>query len=547
MENLMSVVKTNLERRFELALASYAIFAVLFGLVNDMRIFPGFTNVVNWIMITIGFGLVYCKYRIECNHSSSALQTPGPLSTSRNPQNLLLSLFLIVNLISILFNLEYDLWKNLQSICYMFVMFFLFYSPFNLRRNKNYFGERVISKLTAVTVILTFVLTLLSLFMYVFGIAYTVRDTYKIGFDINSNRLWGVYNPNGGSLIALISSGFFLYLICLNCEKFKKLEHTVNPSKGQITKKTGTDRFKISFLIANIFCQYTYIILAQSRAVITVTYIFVLIVSCGVIFNRQMYKIKNSAGEFEYPNLKKLNSLKFKNLIIATLAALTIVSLLFYGNKFYSNMLSKVPSNMAGVREHLFNLDDSPDRTEFFISIEEMQQIGSGRKVETKRINKGSGRLLFWEETLELVQDSPVIGLSHEGLIKEIDARITDKNIREHFAVGGVHSMIFSALGSSGILGLVLFVLYLFLQHLDIIQMFVDKFNEEHYLSLEALILYAVLVSIVLVDLVESRILYNINYIAILYWIFAGELNAKCRLAYAEELVSETYSEMKLT
>lgn len=539
----MSVIKTNLERRFELALASYAIFAVLFGLVNDMRIFPGFTNVVNWIMIIIGFVLVYCKYSLEVNRSSSA---PQNLTITRNPQNLLFPLFLIVNLISILFNLEYDLWKNLQSICYMFVMFFL-NSPLNLRRNKNYFGERVISKLAVVTVILTLVLTLLSLFMYVFGIAYTVRDTYKIGFDINSNRLWGVYNPNGGSLIALISSGFSLYLICLNCEKFKKLEHTVNPSKGQITKKTGTDRFKISFLIANIFCQYTYIILAQSRAVITVTYIFVFIVSCGVIFNRQMYKIKNSAGEFEYPNLKKLNSLKFKNLIIAILAAFSIVSLLFFGNKFYSTMLSKVPSNMVGVREHLFNLDDSPDRIEFFISIEEMQQIGSGRKVESKRINKGSGRLLFWEETLELVQDSPVIGLSHEGLVKELGARITDKNIREHFAVGGVHSMIFSALGSSGILGLVLFVLCLFLQHLDIIQMFVDKFNEEHYLSIEALILYAVLVSIVLVDLVESRILYNINYIAILYWIFAGELNAKCRLAYAEELVSETYSEMKLT
>ena len=543
----MSVAKTNLERRFELALASYTIFAVLFGLVNDMRIFPGLTNVINWIMIAIGFGLLYCKSSIERDNSSSMWQNISELSATRNLQKILLSLFLIVNIISILFNLEYDVWKNLQSISYMFVMFFLFYNPLNTHSNKNYFGKRMFSKLAVGTVTATFVLTLLSLFMYAFGIAYTVRDTYKIGFDIHSNRLWGVYNPNGGSLIALISSSFSLYLIHLDCEKYKKLGYRAHVAKNEIVQRNLSDKFKSTFLLTNIFCQYTYIILAQSRAVITVSYIFIFLVSSGFIFNCQMNKIKNSAGEFEYPDLKNLNTLKLKNLGIAILAALTIVSLLFYGNKLYSNMLSKVPSNMAGVRNHLFSLDEEPEQAKFFLSIEEMGKIGSGRKAESKKINKGSGRLLFWEETLELVQDSPVVGLSHDGLIKEIDAKITDKNIREHFAAGEVHSVIFSALGSSGILGLLLFVLFLFLQHLDIIQRFINEFNEKHYLSLEALILYAVLISILLVDFVESRILYNINYIAILYWIFAGELNARCKLAYSEELVSESYSEIKLT
>ena len=454
--------------------------------LSELPVFAMALKPLYFLFIIVGIVLfIYRQYISRRMEARSAHQT---MSNSK-----LLYLFLVINLISVALNYNYNTSKNLMSLAYMFIIITLVYD-FDYFKEKELIGESLY-KIAYLIVSMSLICSILSLLTFVFGISYKDPSGYTIGIDTSNKRLWGIYNPNAGSMLSIISIALSLLLI----------------------HKTNRKKIK-TLCIINISSQYLYFILAQSRTNILAFSAFLIIVVSALIFNR--------LSDFE---LIYESRSKFKKFTFAIILAFAI-NVAFLGvSQALRYRLNYIPSMTRNI-----NLEDNEEYHEkdmrFYIEDSNLKNFDIKRS-HTKDSEKDfSGRKDYWLLVSEEVEEKPLFGYSHEGILTEVISGVEGAH-KSYVTYGDVHNIFFTILGSAGSLGLLVYLLFLIRQNVQILDYIANDVHDNNRFDLSLVIVYALVAAIYIAELMESRTFYSLNFYALIAWLNTGILESKTKAA----------------
>lgn len=356
---------------------------------------------------------------------------------------------------------------------------------------------------------ITFLFSIICFYMFLFSKSGEVNylgESFIYGMW--ENRLWGLYNPNTGSTINYLS-----------------IIASVLLPKRKIRTKI--------FLGVNIILQAICFVLTQSRGgwVCLMVYIFL-----------YMIFVK------EYGYKKR----KWKNWVYKIAVTLIFMAVIAGGGSILRHGLGHIPRSIEKIEIALTKDNteintQSENKTEDIQSAEvenETEDQGT-EEVETQtgnpttqpgddenteeelnleRLDKkennlqsiSTGRVWLWKVGLQAYSKHPILGIGYRSIDDALKSGLSEWGY-ENSGAGGLHNIYITVLVSSGIVGFVLFAVYLLLLLKKVFCcLFVIKIPR--YVKALAIIIPTVLVG----ELVESRIILGINFWAIIFWIIAG-------------------------
>lgn len=504
-------VKTTLSK---FKIYSLYFWVLLFcSLLNEAHDYAFIVSTINVVVFSFGMLLVINKFT-SAETSVYGDNNKRRLSFSQDKELIILTIFWCLNLLSVFLNHQYDTGANLQTLMYMFLQFYLIYDRFsvnNLENKKSFF-----KKLGAFLVVFTMTVNIISFIMFVLGIRIQVNQVYVIGFDNTSNRLWGFFNPNAGAALAIISIAFSLYFIA-NADR--KTAKGIN--------------------IVNIVIQYLYIVLAHSRSGLIGLTVFAFFVILAALYNLQIRIMRQKLGEIEKRDQNRLSGDKTKAFAIATAVSICLSVVIVSSTFFVRPYLMRIPVDTDSAFEKIdnnLNLKIKNKDSGIFIESDALRKISPERSTAAQLVDPSRGRILFWLETIKLLNDKPLLGVSYSGVIEEVSAAVESPTAKAEIQAGGIHSSLISIVGASGLLGLIVFMIYFFLQNLSIIKMFYLQYTLKHSLNLSMIIIYALVIAFIIIDLVETRLLYTMNFMSLFFWFFMGILQDLSKESLKEEL-----------
>ncbi len=483
------------------------------SLLNEAHDYAFIVSTINVVVFSFGMLLVINKFSSSEN-SVYEQNKKRRLSFSEDKELIVLTVFWCLNLLSVFLNHQYNTGANLQTLMYMFLQFYLIYDRIgtnNLEHKKSFF-----KKLGAFLVVFTMTVNILSLIMFILGIRIQVNQVYVIGFDNTSNRLWGFFNPNAGAALAIISIAFSLYFIAYADRKTAKVINVIN-----------------------ILIQYLYIVLAHSRSALIGLAVFIFFVILAALYNLQIKIMRQKLGEFEKRDQNRLSADKTKAFAISTALSICLSVLIISSTVFVRPYLMRIPVDTDSAFEIIdnsLNLRIKNKNSGIFIGSDALKKISPERSTAAQLIDPSRGRILFWLETIKLLNDKPLVGVSYFGVIEEVTAAVESPTAKAEIQAGGIHSSLISIVGASGLLGLIVFMIYFFLQNLSIIKMFYLQYTLRHSLNLSMIIIYALVIAFIIIDLVETRLLYTMNFMSLFFWFFMGILQDLSKESMKEEL-----------
>lgn len=414
---------------------------------------------------------------------------------------LILAIFLLINFISTIINYEYGLLENLDNLILMAVLIFFLYENEKDSENK----EENIIKLSKIIVKISAILTSISLITYVLAISYYTPYPFYIGFDPNTNRLWGIFNPNAGSMLGVITIGLSLYLF-----------------ENELSKKER----RLS--IYNIVVQFIYLVLAQSRSGILALFALLGVYFIAKFFNNvrpELSEENYSRKEMESISFSKLKRNRFIGSIMLAIAAVIVIAVAM---KPLTSVLGVVPKTTVNIvnsfTQEESNESEETENSSFFISSNEANtSFDPGRKDSEAHKNPNRGRLAYWSSALDNIEDSPLIGYSYEGIITEVQNDVRDGT--NYIENGGLHNTLLTVLGASGLLGFIVYAIWLLRQNIQILSYLYNEYVVHHKLNMKIVILYAIIIAVYLADLAESRTLYTMSFYSLFTWTLTGVLN----------------------
>lgn len=487
---------------------------LLCSLLNEAHDYAFITSTINVVVFSIGVLFVISRFtsgesKIYENSSKRRLSFSG------DKELLALTVFWGLNLVSVFINHQYNTGANLQTLMYMFLQFYLIYDRFttnNMEHKKSFFKQ-----LGAVLVIFTMSVNILSLIMFILGIRVQVSQIYVIGFDNTSNRLWGFFNPNAGAALAIISIAFSLYFIAYANRKIAKIINVVN-----------------------IVIQYLYIVLAHSRSALIGLAVFSFFVILAAVYNFQINLMRKKFGDIDKCDQNKLSVDKAKAFAIAAILSICLSVVIVSSTFFIRPYMMRIPVDTDSAIERIdsnLNVKIKNKKSGIFIESEALKKISPERSTAAQLVDPNRGRILFWLETIKLLNDKPLLGVSYAGVIEEVSAAVESPTAKAEIQAGGIHSTLISIVGASGFLGLIVFLIYFFFQNLNIIRMFYLQYNLKHSLNFSMIIIYALVIAFIIIDLVETRLLYTMNFMSIFFWFFMGILQDQSKESLEEEFV----------
>ena len=141
-----------------------------------------------------------------------------------------------------------------------------------------------------------------------------------------------------------------------------------------------------------------------------------------------------------------------------------------------------------------------------------------------------TGRLLIWKIGYEIFKWSPWIGMTREGMVRPVYDAIYAYSLTYNDGViqSGLHNIYLTILVSSGVIGFVLIssaIIIVLYKALFVI----IKEEEIDYPLFFSLLLVALFL---IVEFVESRILYQVNLFNVVFWIYFGYLSYFSNIKY---------------
>jgi O-antigen/teichoic acid export membrane protein/O-antigen ligase len=353
----------------------------------------------------------------------------------------------------------------------MGLTFFLVFMPQRSWSREAYQKD---AKAVSLTIIAgTFVLSLVCMVTYVLQINVRYKADGVICYTgMHESRLWGLYNPNVGAVLAVVS----LILTAFAIVEMKKKWCTI-------------------FGTCNLVLQFLVIVLAASRTVIYG--------SVGFLFFYLIYLLPRMSG-------KRFRASGFSGLWKRVLVSGMGTILLFV-------LLQAATWGMGYVTDWL----DSSAHAASTEIVQVMNPI-SQRTDTTADSNGGilNGRQYIWKAGVSVWKTSPVLGVTKDSIYQLGRKQVPIKKYRRAFKQGGLHNLYLTVLAASGVVGFA--ILFVFLGYgLSRIARYgkglrtVSK-NGWYLASVAVVLLYLIM------ELFEARILYELNIHMVIFWSLAG-------------------------
>ncbi len=309
-------------------------------------------------------------------------------------------------------------------------------------------------------------LSLICLATYFFKIngSYRAEGT-KVYYGFYQNRLWGLFNPNVGAALAMVALVLSIGLLTMMKKRILRI-----------------------WLFLSIFLEYLMLILTDSRTAIYGGLLLAFFFLWRVFFVSRTEKQEKEAKSFR--------------ICKAGAFSLGLLVLVFLSMKGITPVLEKLPTLVAGAE----------DKTE----------TNLGRK-ETGADSYGgflNGRQYIWSAGWKVFQTSPVIGVGREGIYRQGKDYVVQRTFRRAFRRGGLHNIYLTVLVAGGLLGFLAFAGFVLLALTGSLRNFLkikQLAGQGLYLSYLFLFFYY-LAS----EMLEARILYEMNVNYVIFWIIAG-------------------------
>ena len=283
---------------------------------------------------------------------------------------------------------------------------------------------------------------------------------FKIGqqsyyYGVMNGRLWGIVNPNASAIFSYISIVLAMYLI----------------HKG--------NKYSV-YLKLNNLIQLVYFATMQSRGALL-----------SLVLMIGLYSFFINRG-----NLAK----RFLTFIVTALLVSTANIGLSYVTSIY------ISSGKATVLD--LNKGQSYAETDSSV----IKKTGELHLIETTP----SGRTYIWKNAIKMGSEKPIFGYGVRNVPDYYTKYFSKFEIRNSLIGGNFHNILVTIFVSSGILGLVSFLLLLgYIIKRFLTYLIVSKKNSE---KLIMILFFGILFG----QLFESQIMYSTNFINIIFWLIIG-------------------------
>ena len=312
-------------------------------------------------------------------------------------------------------------------------------------------------QMTAITVqVISFLSALFALILFFAR----VLILFKVGdrsysYGVLNGRVWGIVNPNASAIFTYISIVLALYLI----------------HQGH--------KYSVYFKI-NIIIQVIYFALMQSRGALL-----------SLLLMIGLYFAFVARG----------------NIVKRLISFLTVAILVFGTNVGISFAASKY---ITSSRATVFNFDKTTKISDNASSSSEV--ANELHLIETTP----SGRTNIWKNALKMGSVKPVFGYGVRNVPDYYSQYFSKYEIQNSLIGGNFHNIFITVFVSSGIVGLVAFMMLLgYIIQRFVRYLFISKKNSD---KLVMILFFGMLLG----QLFESQIMYSTNFINIMFWFVAG-------------------------
>lgn len=316
------------------------------------------------------------------------------------PYLIWLILFIVSFGISSLVNIQYGFIENIKWIIWTTFQMFLLYVKKQDGNIQNY--QKEFSILSKIIIGYSFFASVVSFVLLFMGysktwISETTGQRMIMGFVWG--RLWGIYtDPNYGAVISVISIILSLYFI------YK--------SRNKVW----------IFYIANIVCQFIYIVFSDSR-----TGKVTLIVSIGFyVYCMLLRNVKITIG-------------KISNMFLTCLVCVLMIGGM-QGIKNIYNELIELQSEETDV-------------------METVQEIGREEDIKEDISNR---RFSIWRSGWEILETAPVFGTGYVTCIPYVMENLPDTYLvnNDYAVFGSMHNGFLNVLVYQGVVGFIIFMIF---------------------------------------------------------------------------------------
>lgn len=374
---------------------------------------------------------------------------------------ILLILFCVSYVITIFINLGKHTVSEIMLLAYTGVFLFIL-TYCDKEKTKEDLKKELLTIFKCV-VFITMVFSFVCIVMFIFSLngTFVLRDS-RFPYGMWENRLWGLYNPNTGAVLNYISLIMSLLLL-------------KNFDNGKIWKK---------LLYCNIIEQSICFVLTQSRGAQVAFFAYI------VIYFVFIHKYQESV--------------KGKRMVLRKgMAAYCAIAVIILTTNISLSVLSYVPKAVGNI---VYTKEE-----------QEIQKNNLKRQKKDKTVESAtSGRAGLWELGGKIYIENPGFGIGVQSITDAMKENFTEKWYKASKG-GGLHSVYITVLASCGTVGSIMFVLFLCITAWKGFRFFMDQ-RKDIFEKCVVAFLPAWLIG----DLVETRIILTTNFLAIIFWVFAG-------------------------
>ena len=395
--------------------------------------------------------------------------------------NWLLIAFSAFYLVSIIVCRQSELINNLKQLIFMVVFFYLFTMLPSIDSDEE--KEKCLRIVVWVYVVVTFVIAIVSFYMFLIGFSSVGVDpetglTFYLG--MTWTRLSGIYNSNTSA--SIFSTSFILSLALIFDYKHEK-----NDAFRNIVCAVN---------VLNLLLQLSCVILAASRGA---NYSLCCAVFAFAFF--AFYTVKSN---------KKL----FLRILVSFCMGVIFLMLFLGFMKIMQVGIAYLPSFFENNSPSVSSVVYSPQKIEI-----EFEKTNIDRDYSD---DITTGRMDIWKAGIAIFRDNWMLGIPYESLKdlgnKYFEALGVDSSYLN--SGGTFHNILLSCLVSSGVLGFIPMVAYIVIKIIKSLKVILSQtlFSPIYILP------FIVVLMAIANEMVESRILYSVNILNVIFWIMMGYL-----------------------
>lgn len=320
----------------------------------------------------------------------------------------LLGAFAVSYLISAVTHMSYGVTENVRGMIWLVLPLVLLYvSAFDMSGEEI---RREMRWLSGIYVLYCTAANVVSLSMVYWGRKYDYMDetgtVHSIGY--RWNRLWGVYDdPNHGATITVIALFMLIYLFyCV----------------GKLWQKVNIG---LIFLV-----NFLYLVLSDSRTGI-------MCLAAGIVFRVLLFSW-----------LKKKRGVRFKRVLVLLVCGVLAAGIVFAADAGVKAVYQPIEKQIVKALRTKNKLShDSVDK---------------GNRKQDLTYNYSSGRIEIWENGLQIVKDSPFIGVGYRNIAEYAEKHFPDGYlVKNPYGVkyDSMHNLELDILIGQGILGVIISLL----------------------------------------------------------------------------------------